>query len=100
LLFEFEVGDPAGLGRVRAKTGTLTGVHGLTGVTTDLDGTELAFVAVADRVKDRNEGKAIGLLQQIAAALAGCHCGAAAADSADSGDSTSPDSSASPQPSS
>ncbi|HET8717194.1 MAG TPA: D-alanyl-D-alanine carboxypeptidase/D-alanyl-D-alanine-endopeptidase [Nocardioidaceae bacterium] len=91
LLYEFEVGDPAGLGRVRAKTGTLTGVHGLTGVTTDLDGTELAFVAVADRVKDRNEGKAIALLQQIAAALAGCHCGAAAADSGDS---------ASPQPSS
>ena len=76
LLYRFETGDDEGLGRVRAKTGTLTGVHGLAGVVTDQDGTELAFVAIADKVKIENTLDARALLDEIAAALAGCACGA------------------------
>ena len=75
LAYRFETGDDDGLGRVRAKTGTLTGVQGLAGVVTDLDGTELSFVAVADRVKVSNTLQAQVLLDEIAAALAGCSCG-------------------------
>ena len=44
--------DPtAGRGRVRAKTGTLTGVHGLAGVADDATAARMAFVVVADRVR-------------------------------------------------
>jgi D-alanyl-D-alanine carboxypeptidase/D-alanyl-D-alanine-endopeptidase (penicillin-binding protein 4) len=76
LAYRFETGDKEGLGRVRAKTGTLTGVHGLAGVVTDQEGTELAFVAIADRVKLENTLDARALLDEIAAALAACECGA------------------------
>ena len=75
LAYRFETGDEQGPGRVRAKTGTLTGVQGLAGVVTDLDGTELGFVAIADRLGLRNTLAARTLLDEIAAALAGCSCG-------------------------
>src|SRR5680860_1590742 len=74
LAYRFDTGDEAGPGRVRAKTGTLAGVHGLAGVVTDLDGTELSFVAIADRVKVSNTLTAQVLIDEIAAALAGCSC--------------------------
>ena len=74
LAYRFDTGDDAGPGRVRAKTGTLAGVHGLAGVVTDLDGTELSFVAIADRVKVSNTLTAQVLIDEIAAALAGCSC--------------------------
>jgi D-alanyl-D-alanine carboxypeptidase/D-alanyl-D-alanine-endopeptidase (penicillin-binding protein 4) len=77
LTYRFETGDDDGLGRVRAKTGTLTGVHGLAGLVTDLDGTEMVFVAIADRVKVKNTLAARALIDEVAAALAGCACGAA-----------------------
>ena len=76
LTYRFATGDDAGLGRVRAKTGTLTGVHGLAGTTTDLDGTVLSFAVVADRVKVENTLDARAAIDEIAAALAGCSCGA------------------------
>lgn len=76
LTYRFATGDDAGLGRVRAKTGTLTGVHGLAGTTTDLDGTVLSFAVVADRVKVENTLDARATIDEIAAALAGCSCGA------------------------
>ena len=50
LAYRFQTGDSAGLGTVRAKTGTLTGVHGLTGTVTSRDGAVMSFVAIADRV--------------------------------------------------
>ena len=53
LAFRFDDGKKAGRGRVRAKTGTLSGVHGLAGVTTDLDGNVLTFVLLADKVAAR-----------------------------------------------
>jgi D-alanyl-D-alanine carboxypeptidase/D-alanyl-D-alanine-endopeptidase (penicillin-binding protein 4) len=76
LAYRFDTGDDLGLGRVRAKTGTLTGVHGLAGVVTDRDGTVLSFVAVADKVKLEDTLDARAQLDDIAAALAACACSA------------------------
>ncbi len=75
LTSRFDVDSDAGLGWVRAKTGTLTGVHGLSGTVTGRDGTPMLFVAVMDRVKVRNTLEARARLDQIASALAGCRCG-------------------------
>ncbi|WP_067437750.1 D-alanyl-D-alanine carboxypeptidase/D-alanyl-D-alanine endopeptidase [Nocardioides jensenii] len=66
--------DDAGPGRVRAKTGTLTGVHGLAGVTTDLDGNVMTFLFLADRVTDEHVLDARDTLDDLTAALAACHC--------------------------
>ncbi len=76
LAYRFETADKASLGRVRAKTGTLTGVHGLAGTVTTADGAVLAFVAVADRVRLPDTLAARATLDRIAAALAGCTCAA------------------------
>jgi D-alanyl-D-alanine carboxypeptidase/D-alanyl-D-alanine-endopeptidase (penicillin-binding protein 4) len=76
LSYRFETGNPAGPGVVRAKTGTLTGVHGLVGTVTTKDGAVLVFVAIADRVQPRYTLPARALLDDIAAALAGCRCAA------------------------
>ncbi len=72
----FTKGDPAGLGLVRAKTGTLTGVHGLAGTVTSTDGVVLSFVAIADRVRLPDNLEARVRIDRIAAALAGCTCAA------------------------
>jgi D-alanyl-D-alanine carboxypeptidase/D-alanyl-D-alanine-endopeptidase (penicillin-binding protein 4) len=74
LAFRFEVGADRGLGEVRAKTGTLTGVHGLAGVVTGKDGSVLLFAAVADRVRIENTLPVRDRLDQLASALAGCSC--------------------------
>ena len=73
LAYRFETAQ-AGLGRVRAKTGTLSGVHGLAGVVTSRDGVVLAFAAVADRVRIADTLDARAVLDEIAGALAGCRC--------------------------
>jgi serine-type D-Ala-D-Ala carboxypeptidase/endopeptidase (penicillin-binding protein 4) len=70
----FATGNSAGLGRVRAKTGTLTGVQALAGTVSSVDGAVLAFVAVANKVKVRNTLDARAKLDDMAAALAGCTC--------------------------
>jgi len=75
LSYRFDVEADEALGWVRAKTGTLTGVHGLAGVVTGRDGTVMTFVAVADRVKVANTLFARARLDQITAALASCRCG-------------------------
>jgi D-alanyl-D-alanine carboxypeptidase/D-alanyl-D-alanine-endopeptidase (penicillin-binding protein 4) len=74
LASRFDTGDPAGRGRVRAKTGTLTGVHGLAGTVTSVDGAVMSFVAIADRVKPVNTLDARQRIDELAAALAGCSC--------------------------
>jgi len=74
LALRFSVRAERGLGWVRAKTGTLTGVHGLAGVVTARDGAVLTFVAIADRVRVRHTLFARDRLDQVAAALAGCRC--------------------------
>lgn len=66
-----------GLGRVRAKTGTLTGVHALAGIVTDADDAPMVFVMVADRVDPAKSLDARAALDEAAAALAECRCGTA-----------------------
>lgn len=69
-------GTDAGLGVVRAKTGTLTGVHALAGVGVDASGTPFAFVGLADRVPVPLTLDARAQLDRVAAALAACACSA------------------------
>lgn len=64
-----------GLGRVRAKTGTLTGVSALAGIATDRDGHPMVFVLMADRVALVDTLDARDALDGLAAALAACRCG-------------------------
>ncbi|GAA1954235.1 hypothetical protein GCM10009798_11790 [Nocardioides panacihumi] len=69
--------DPAsapGLGLVRAKTGTLTGVSSLAGTATDLDGNVMTFVIMADKIAPASTLGARRALDDAAAALASCHC--------------------------
>ena len=68
------VTGPAGLGRVRAKTGTLTGVHGLAGKSPRSSGHVLTFAAIADEVPVPRTLAARAQLDRIAAALASCRC--------------------------
>jgi D-alanyl-D-alanine carboxypeptidase/D-alanyl-D-alanine-endopeptidase (penicillin-binding protein 4) len=75
LQWRFDDAPAAARGRVRAKTGTLTGVSGLAGVITDLDGNRMVFVAIADKVAVPQTLAARHDLDLIAAALASCHCG-------------------------
>lgn len=74
----FDTSAPAGRGRVRAKTGTLTGVSSLAGVATDLDGNPMVFVLMADRVALEDTLDAREALDSMAAELGACHCGSSA----------------------
>ncbi|MGD9958517.1 D-alanyl-D-alanine carboxypeptidase/D-alanyl-D-alanine endopeptidase [Nocardioides sp.] len=74
----FADADPAAGGRVRTKTGTLTGVHALAGLVSDLDGNVMVVVLIANRVPVVDTLAARAALDEAAASLAGCHCGAAA----------------------
>lgn len=76
LTYRFDTGQREGLGAVRAKTGTLTGVHGLAGTVTTADGVVLGFVATADKVKVQDTLEARARIDQVAASLAACTCGA------------------------
>ncbi|HET7735537.1 MAG TPA: D-alanyl-D-alanine carboxypeptidase/D-alanyl-D-alanine-endopeptidase [Nocardioidaceae bacterium] len=75
LTYRFEMAPRAALGEVRAKTGTLTGVHGLAGTVRTRDGAVLAFVAIADRVRPFESLTARARLDQVVGALAACVCG-------------------------
>ncbi len=74
LAYRFVDDAPAGLGVVRAKTGTLSGVHGLAGLVVTKRGTPLIFAEVADRVPLVKTLDARARLDQIAALLATCSC--------------------------
>ena len=63
-----------GRGRVRAKTGTLTGVTALAGIATDVDGDPLVFALMADRVRPVHTLDARAALDDAAAALGACRC--------------------------
>lgn len=74
-----------GLGLVRAKTGTLTGVHALVGTVLDADGVPLLFVAVADRVPPVRALDAQAGLDEIAGAISDCSCAAGGTPGAGAG---------------
>lgn len=65
---------PAGAGLVRAKTGTLTGVHALAGIVLTRGGQALVFVAVADKVPVPQTLQARADLVEITTALSECGC--------------------------
>jgi D-alanyl-D-alanine carboxypeptidase/D-alanyl-D-alanine-endopeptidase (penicillin-binding protein 4) len=70
----FDRGDAgAAPGTVRAKTGTLLGVHALAGTVVTADGRLLAFAVIADE-SNGGEAAAESALDDVAAALAGCGC--------------------------
>jgi D-alanyl-D-alanine carboxypeptidase/D-alanyl-D-alanine-endopeptidase (penicillin-binding protein 4) len=71
----FTTSAPQGRGRVRAKTGTLTGVSALAGIATDVDGTPMVFVLIADHVAYADTLAARDALDAVAAQLGACRCG-------------------------
>jgi D-alanyl-D-alanine carboxypeptidase/D-alanyl-D-alanine-endopeptidase (penicillin-binding protein 4) len=74
LEYRFVDTAPEARGRVRAKTGTLRGTSSLAGIATDLDGTSVAFVLMADRVPLLKTLAARDALDAAAAAIGGCRC--------------------------
>jgi D-alanyl-D-alanine carboxypeptidase/D-alanyl-D-alanine-endopeptidase (penicillin-binding protein 4) len=64
--------SPAGSGMVRAKTGTLTGVHTLAGTVVDADGRLLAFAFMTNDTPGGPAAQAA--LDRLASALANCGC--------------------------
>ncbi len=66
--------EAAGRGQVRAKTGTLTGVHSLSGYTRTADGTVVTFAFVAGDVVADGDLAARDWLERASTALAACGC--------------------------
>ncbi|WP_112248338.1 D-alanyl-D-alanine carboxypeptidase/D-alanyl-D-alanine endopeptidase [Kribbella monticola] len=67
-------GSAAGTGLVRAKTGTLTGVHSLAGLVRDRTGTLLVFAVATDSAPPDKALDARAALDRISATLANCGC--------------------------
>jgi D-alanyl-D-alanine carboxypeptidase/D-alanyl-D-alanine-endopeptidase (penicillin-binding protein 4) len=67
-------GAGPGTGLVRAKTGTLTGVHSLAGYVRDRTGTLLVFAVATDSAPPAKALAARAALDRITAALANCGC--------------------------
>ena len=63
------------LGMVRAKTGTLTGVHSLAGYALDAGGRPVVFAVMADDTSKVAPLEAQAALDKVAAAIASCECG-------------------------
>lgn len=74
LTYRFDEGPPRARGLVRAKTGTLSGVHALAGLAIGRDGAPMVFVLAADKVKLSDTLDAIETIDQLAASLAACRC--------------------------
>jgi serine-type D-Ala-D-Ala carboxypeptidase/endopeptidase (penicillin-binding protein 4) len=64
----------AAAGRVRGKTGTLTGVSSLAGAVRDAAGRLLVFALDADRAPPGGNYAAEAALDRVAATLAACGC--------------------------
>lgn len=79
LTYRFAEVPAVARGLVRAKTGTLTGVHALAGVVVGRDETPMVFVLAADKVAVDDRYDAPEDLDRLAAALAACRCSASAA---------------------
>ncbi|MEO6604593.1 MAG: D-alanyl-D-alanine carboxypeptidase/D-alanyl-D-alanine-endopeptidase [Aeromicrobium sp.] len=62
-------------GLVRAKTGTLTGVHSLAGYVLEADGLPVIFAVMSDGTPDVAPVSAEAALDRVAAAIATCSCG-------------------------
>ncbi|MGV9242694.1 D-alanyl-D-alanine carboxypeptidase/D-alanyl-D-alanine endopeptidase [Streptomyces sp. NPDC003710] len=67
-----DAAERSGIGLVRAKTGSLTGVNTLAGTVVDADGRLLAFAFLTDGSMDQTTARAA--LDRTAAVLAGCGC--------------------------
>jgi D-alanyl-D-alanine carboxypeptidase/D-alanyl-D-alanine-endopeptidase (penicillin-binding protein 4) len=76
LTYRFAEGPAIARGLVRAKTGTLTGVHALAGIAVGRDGAPMAFVLAADKVRLEDTLDARDALDRAAGALADCRCSA------------------------
>ncbi|WP_210649922.1 D-alanyl-D-alanine carboxypeptidase/D-alanyl-D-alanine-endopeptidase [Nocardioides sp. SYSU D00065] len=74
LTYRFAEGPALARGLVRAKTGTLTGVHALAGIAIGRDGAPMAFVLAADKVAAEDRYDAQDAIDRAAAALAACRC--------------------------
>ena len=68
-------GTAPGSGHVRAKTGTLTGVHSLAGLVRDRTGSLLVIVLATDRARTDKALAARLALDRAASVLANCGCG-------------------------
>ena len=65
---------PAALGVVRAKTGNLTNVASLAGITDDAGGHLLAFAFMTDQIGKAQLNAAAQAIDAMATTLAGCGC--------------------------
>jgi D-alanyl-D-alanine carboxypeptidase/D-alanyl-D-alanine-endopeptidase (penicillin-binding protein 4) len=65
---------PGARGLVRAKTGTLTGVHSLAGYAVDAEGEPIIFALMSDHTSQVASVTAEAALDRVAAALATCSC--------------------------
>jgi D-alanyl-D-alanine carboxypeptidase/D-alanyl-D-alanine-endopeptidase (penicillin-binding protein 4) len=66
---------PAALGTVRAKTGNLTNVAALAGITEDTSGHLLAFAFMTDQIQHASQlTAAASAIDTMATTLAGCGC--------------------------
>ena len=66
--------ESAGRGAVRAKTGTLTGVHSLAGFTRTVDGGLVVFAFIANDVTAENALAARSWLDRVTSVVAACGC--------------------------
>ncbi|MCY7402020.1 MAG: D-alanyl-D-alanine carboxypeptidase/D-alanyl-D-alanine-endopeptidase [Nocardioides sp.] len=74
LAYRFEGDPPRARGVVRAKTGTLSGVHALAGTVVGRDGAPMVFVVAADKVAIADTLDAQEAIDRLAASLADCRC--------------------------